>query len=329
MVLELFFPFITVAKALHFVNDRPRLRRPLAAGIAAVVAAVGIQPSEVAQRHPMGLFKEDEDDIGLTVHHLTSEICWCAVSHIASWLWGAHVHRLPAATQARSALFLTRCYQKITLARGGGRTLCTKSHLVGLLPALRQLHPSARFVSIVRPVEGVFPSFWSLQTAISRDFCATDSSGPEYLAMRLAFLKELHAALRASFGPGTEPGRRVLTFANFVAAPAAEVAGLYDGWGLSYDAQALAARVQRYLAAEEHAHGRPNASWAEMGVAQEVRCWVSVSRRILTLARRWRRWWTARCGRTAAKGCGREKGDFGHRLQKDDLIQRADGWTIG
>lgn len=32
-----------------------------------VVARVGIAPGEVAQRHPMGLFKEDEDDIALTV----------------------------------------------------------------------------------------------------------------------------------------------------------------------------------------------------------------------------------------------------------------------
>ena len=145
------------------------------------------------------------------------------------------MHRLPAHTQARSALFLTRVYQKIAYVRGGGRTLCTKSHLVGLLPALTALHPTARFATIVRPIEGVFPSFWSLQCAISRDFGAIDSSGPEYRAMRLTFLRELHAAVRSVFGDGSALTRRVLTFDNFVAAPAAEVAELYDGWGLSYD----------------------------------------------------------------------------------------------
>ena len=62
------------------------LRRPLEGFIAAFVAALRIKPSEVAQRHPMGLFKEDEDDICLTIHHQTSEICWCAVSHIESFL---------------------------------------------------------------------------------------------------------------------------------------------------------------------------------------------------------------------------------------------------
>jgi hypothetical protein len=157
------------------------------------------------------------------------------------------MHRLPASTQARSALFLTRCYQKISYVRGAGRTLCTKSHLVGLLPALRALHPTARFVTIVRPIEGVFPSFWSLQCAISRDFGGIDSSGPEYAAMRLTFLRELHAALRAAFGAGDDPARRVLTFQNFVADAAGEVAKLYDGWGMSYDRCGRARAAARHL----------------------------------------------------------------------------------
>lgn len=59
--------------------------------IKAFVATVGITPGEVAQRHPMGLFKADEDDIALTVHHVTSEISWCAVSHIENFLVRVHV----------------------------------------------------------------------------------------------------------------------------------------------------------------------------------------------------------------------------------------------
>ncbi len=117
---ELFFPFITVMRALHYVHDRPALRRRVVFAasqllspckppaltrppattrslllcqhsrlerfIKAFVATVGIKPGEVAQRHPMGLFKADEDDIALTVHHVTSEISWCAVSHIENFL---------------------------------------------------------------------------------------------------------------------------------------------------------------------------------------------------------------------------------------------------
>ena len=183
--------------------------------------------------------------------------------------WGAHAHRLPAATQRRSALFLTRVYQKIAFVRGRGRTLCTKSHLVGLMPALEALHPTARFVTIVRPIEGVFPSFWSLQCAISRGFGGFDSSGPEYREMRIVFLKEMHAELRRRFGDGTDPRRRVLTFDNFVADAAAEVGALYDGWGVPYDAAELRGRVSRYLAVEEHAHGFANASWEDMGLRRE------------------------------------------------------------
>ena len=174
-------------------------------------------------------------------------------------------------------LFLTRVSQKIAFVRGRGRTLCTTSHLIGLLPALQALHPTARFVTIVRPIEGVFPSFWSLQCAISRDFGRIDSSGPEYRDMRVVFLKEMHAELRRRFGDGGDANRRVLTFANFVADAAAEVAELYDGWGLSYDITALRDRVGRYLAAEEHSHSFGNASWEDIGlrredIAQLVQC---------------------------------------------------------
>jgi hypothetical protein len=191
--------------------------------------------------------------------------------------WGAHAHRLPAATQRRSALFLTRVYQKIAYVRGNGRTLCTKSHLIGLMPALQALHPTARFVTIVRPIEGVFPSFWSLQCAISRDFGRIDSSGPEYRDMRVAFLREMHAELRRRFGDGGDPNRRVLTFDNFVADAAAEVGQLYDGWGLSYDKASVRTRVSAYLAAEEHSHRFGNASWEDIGlrredIAQLVQC---------------------------------------------------------
>ena len=160
-------------------------------------------------------------------------------------------------------------YQKIAFVRGRGRTLCTKSHLVGLMPALEALHPTARFVTIVRPIEGVFPSFWSLQCAISRGFGGFDSSGPEYREMRITFLKEMHAELRRRFGDGTDLRRRVLTFDNFVADAAAEVGALYDGWGVPYDAAELRGRVSRYLAVEEHAHGFSNASWEDMGLRRE------------------------------------------------------------
>ncbi len=145
------------------------------------------------------------------------------------------MHRLPASTQRRSALYLTRVYQKIAYARGRGRTLCTKSHLVGLLPALQAAHPSARFVTIVRHIEGVFPSFWSLQCAISRDFGRIDSGGAAYRSMRVTFLREIHAELRRRFGDGDAPNARVLTFDNFLADPAGEVAALYTGWGLPVD----------------------------------------------------------------------------------------------
>jgi hypothetical protein len=179
------------------------------------------------------------------------------------------MHLLPAATQARSALFLTRIYQKVAFIRGRGRTLCTKSHLLGLAPALAALHPTARFVTIVRPVQGVFPSFWSLQCAISRDFGRVDTRGAAYAAMRVAFLREMHAQLRRVFGDGLDPSKRVLTFDNFVADAAGEVARLYDGWGLSYDAAALRRRVAAYLSEAEHAHAYGNATWQEIGIARE------------------------------------------------------------
>jgi hypothetical protein len=133
------------------------------------------------------------------------------------------------------------------------------------------MHPTARFVTIVRPIEGVFPSFWSLQCAISRDFARINTTGPAYAAMRIAFLRELHAALRAMFGDGAAPARRVLTFQNFIGDAAGEVAALYDGWGLSYDREALRRRVDAYLAAEEHMHAFGNASWEEMGIRREAR----------------------------------------------------------
>ena len=67
LVCELFLPFISVLRLIHFLNERPALRRRLHAFVAGFVALTGIRPGEVAQRHPMGLFKEDEDDICLTV----------------------------------------------------------------------------------------------------------------------------------------------------------------------------------------------------------------------------------------------------------------------
>ncbi len=66
LVLELFFPFITVQRALHAIHGRPALRKFVDVFIARFVRIMGFKPGEVAQRHPMGLFKEDEDDIGLT-----------------------------------------------------------------------------------------------------------------------------------------------------------------------------------------------------------------------------------------------------------------------
>ena len=193
--------------------------------------------------------------------------------------WGAHIHKRPLDTQRRTALFLTRVYQKIAFCRGRGRTLCTKSHLVGLAPQLRVLHPTARFVTIVRPIAGIFPSFWSLQFAISRDFGRIDSSGPEYRAMRITFLREIHAELVRCFGDGVcSPSFRVLTFHNFVADPVGEVAGLYSAWGVAgVTRDTLQALITPYLGGEEHVHTLGNATWAAMGVeehriAQLVRC---------------------------------------------------------
>ena len=239
VTVELFFPFITLSKLCHAMHASPALLRLLERGSAALSAAVCFEPGEVTLRHPMGLFAHEEDDIALTVHHQTSEICWCAVSHIQSFLWGAHAHRQPAATQRRSALFLTRLYQKLAYSRGAGRRLVTKSHLVGLLPALQRLHPGGRFVTILRPAAASFRSFWSLQVAISRDFGSIDSRGPEYLAMRIAFLRELHAEVVRAFASGHER-RTLLLFDSFVADPAAAVAALYNQWGLQYDRCAAA-----------------------------------------------------------------------------------------
>ena len=142
------------------------------------------------------------------------------------------MHKQPLHTQRRTAVYLTRVYQKIAFSRGRGRTLCTKSHLVGLLPQLKAMHPTARFVTIVRPIQGIFPSFWSLQCAISRDFGRIDSARPEYLAMRIAFFKEIHARLVALFGSGDAADARVLTFHNFIADPVGQVVDLYSSWGI-------------------------------------------------------------------------------------------------
>ena len=203
--------------------------------------------------------------------------------------WGAHMHKQPLHTQRRTAVYLTRVYQKIAFSRGRGRTLCTKSHLVGLLPQLKAMHPTARFVTIVRPIQGIFPSFWSLQCAISRDFGRIDSARPEYLAMRIAFFKEIHARLVALFGSGDAADARVLTFNNFIADPVGEVVDLYASWGIPASRCALMhrafsthltccrmcharagveARIRPYLGAEEHAHGMGNATWAAMGVSE-------------------------------------------------------------
>ena len=43
-----------------------------------------------------------------------------------------------------------------------------------MLPAFRALHPSAHFLTIIRPAHQSFRSFWSLQCAISRDFGGID-----------------------------------------------------------------------------------------------------------------------------------------------------------
>jgi hypothetical protein len=73
LVLELFFPFITVQRALHAIQRRPLLRKLIVdVLIGRFVRLMGFKPGEVAQRHPMGLFKEDEDDIGLT-----ARLCFC------------------------------------------------------------------------------------------------------------------------------------------------------------------------------------------------------------------------------------------------------------
>ena len=200
-------------------------------------------------------------------------------SHPSTPQWGAHIHKRSAETQRRTALFLTRAYQKIAFSRGRGRTLCTKSHLVGLAPQLRLLHPTARFVTIVRPIQGIFPSFWSLQCAISRDFGRIDSTGREYRDMRVTFLREIHAELCRVFGDGvTFPSFRVLTFPNFVADPVGQVAALYAVWGLRGVTRArLEALIEPYLGGEEHVHALGNATWADMGIKEEdiaqlVRC---------------------------------------------------------
>jgi len=66
-LVELFFPFITVARALHYVHDRPVLKASVLQFIDWFVLLCGIRPTETATRHPMGLFTVDEDDITLTV----------------------------------------------------------------------------------------------------------------------------------------------------------------------------------------------------------------------------------------------------------------------
>ena len=66
-------------------------------------------------------------------------------------------------------LLLKRLYQKVLYLRGGGRTLCTKSHLVGLVPELAAAYPDARFVTSLRAAPAQLSSFWGLQCAISRD----------------------------------------------------------------------------------------------------------------------------------------------------------------
>ena len=40
---------------------------------------------------------------------------------------------------------------QVAFLRGGGRTLVTKSHLMGLVPTMAEAHPTARFTTIVRP----------------------------------------------------------------------------------------------------------------------------------------------------------------------------------
>jgi hypothetical protein len=265
VTIELFLPFITLCKLCHAARRSARARRLLELASRSLTAAVGIHAGEVTQRHPMGLFDHEEDDIALTVHHVTSEICWCAVSHRESFLWGAHAHALPRATRVRGALFLTRLYQKVAFCRGSGRRLVTKSHLVGLLPELQEAHPGAQFVTILRPAAASFPSFWSLQCAISRDFGGIDSRGREYLGMRLAFMRELHCELLRAFGQ-PKRNRTLLVFDSFVADPAAAVALLYTQWGVTFDEPSLRSRVARYLEAEEHAHPFGNSSWAEIGV---------------------------------------------------------------
>ena len=293
LALDFFLPFLCLSRPLRALRARPAVRRRVEAAASALVRLLGIEPGEVARRHPMGLFTEDEDDIALTVHHVTSEISWCAVSHIQAWLWGCHVHRLPAFTRRRSALFLTRIYQKAAFChprRGAGRQLCTKSHLVGLLPELKALHPSARFATIVRPAEAVFPSFWGLQRAISRDFGGFETGGRPYLEMRITFLAELNAELTRQFGGRSDTAavdaapagaadavaelsdRAVLTFEAFTADPVGCTLALYAAWGVQLppsERAALAQRISTYLAGEEHAHGFPNESWAAIGVAPD------------------------------------------------------------
>lgn len=255
VLLELLFPFLTVIKALHWLRARPALLNKVTRVLGWLMHTLGLNSSEVSTRHPMGLFREDEDDICLTVHHLTSEIGWVAVSHIESFLWGATLQNRSDATQRRSALLLTRVYQKISFVRGHGRVLCTKSHLVGLAPALLSLHPSARLVTILRPAESSFPSFWSLQCAISRDFGGFESTGPIYLEMRVQFIRELNEAVRRVFGRGVDPGRRVVAFSEFCDAPGQTISVLYDGWGIAHDRQRLASLVDAVMADEKYAHG--------------------------------------------------------------------------
>jgi len=227
-------------KLCHALRASPRASRALEAASRCVAAAAGFEASEVTQRHPMALFGHEEDDVALTVHHVLSEISWCAVSHIESWLWGCHIHQQPAATRVRAALFLTRVYQKVAFVRGRGRRLVTKSHLVGLLPELQAAHPTAQFLTILRPAAASFRSFWSLQVAISRDFGGVDSRGAEYLRMRLSFLRELHSeVLRAFVDPG-QSRRTVLVFDAFLDDAAGAVRRLYDKWGMSYERRVLA-----------------------------------------------------------------------------------------
>ena len=132
---------------------------------------------EVILRHPMTGYEAEEDDLLLGSWQ---KVGWYAITgfpHPKSWMNSGKLNEYSEGDLQKTFLFYERTMQKImyyrstsdayrnVFASSNPPVLLSKSHLIGLMPIIKQKYKDAKIVGIVRHPKDAFTSWYALAQA--------------------------------------------------------------------------------------------------------------------------------------------------------------------